>query len=75
MGLDIYLYYLKNSSKGMGQFSLAFVLKAFLAVSFGIIILAGFLPIMLGLEDFGWCSGPFKGLASVIADMTGQDMC
>lgn len=46
-----------------------------LAVIIGVVILSVVLQTMFGLMDFGACSGPFKGLFSTLADMTGADMC
>lgn len=38
-------------------------------------VLAILIPALMGLEGMDGCVGPFKALASVIADMTGNDMC
>ena len=40
-----------------------------------VFLLTILLPPLLGLSGIDMCSGPFKGLASMIADMTGNDVC
>jgi len=46
-----------------------------IAIFVGIVLLAVLLPLILSQGESGACVGPFKGTASVIADITGVDMC
>ena len=46
-----------------------------LAIFIGVIVLAVVSTLLSSVEGQGPCVGPFKGVASVLADMTSADMC
>jgi len=46
-----------------------------IAITAGVVVLAIILPLILSQEGAAHCSGPFRGVASVLSDMTGVTVC
>jgi len=49
--------------------------KLFISVAVGVIVLAIILPLILGMQGMDTCVGPYRAMASVMADMTGVTIC
>lgn len=49
--------------------------KMFVAIAVGVVILLIILPLILGMQGMDTCAGPYRGIASVMSDMTGISMC
>jgi len=46
-----------------------------IAIMAAVVFLAVVLPLLTGLEGSGGCTGAFRSVAAVMADMTGVNMC
>ena len=46
-----------------------------IAILAGVVFLGIVLPLLMNQEGASQCVGPYKGVASVIADMTGINIC
>ena len=60
--------------KGL-SFSIEEVVAFALAVFVGVIMISIILPLIMAQDQPTMCIGPFKGTASILADMTGVDLC
>jgi O-succinylbenzoate synthase len=68
------LQILNNYRKG-AEFTQFQVLALAFSVMFAVVFLAVVLPPVKAQETTSTCVGPFKAVASVLADMTGADIC
>jgi hypothetical protein len=51
------------------------VVAFLIAIIVGVVILVVILPLITAQQGTGACVGPYKGVASVLADMTGVNIC
>lgn len=46
-----------------------------IAIIVGVVVLAIILPLIQSQQNTSACLGPYKGVAAVLADMTGVNIC
>lgn len=58
-----------------GDIQITFAVMIFIAIAVGVVILRVSLSMLGSVEGTGPCSRLWRGVASVLADMTGVNMC
>lgn len=66
---------LKTCSFSKGSIPVNSSVRLMIGTIIAVVILALLLPAVTGLGGVGPCMGPFKGLASLMADTTSVDIC
>lgn len=64
-----------KESRYKGSITINSTMALFLGFAVLVAVLGIMLPALMNLKGMDACTGPFKALASVLADMTGNDMC